>query len=233
MPLRRIFLVGTASLATLAALIAVATVLVGSFGETEGKIFATMGATFVAGSTLLAGVALLERDDARVLGYAAAIVAVCAFVLWTEQIWVQHDSSAYGRALGAVAVWAVAALLACVARLMTRSKRLRRTLFRATFAATAGAAVTATVLVARQNGDGWQLLAVLLILALLGETLTPILDRLERTRAEPAAVQERMLGVVAGAAVIAVKNGTGRRAVDLDGRRVALADDEVVVVRPS
>jgi hypothetical protein len=59
MPLRRVFLLGAAALASVAALVAIVAVVNGDFGETEGKIFATLAATFVAGSTAIAGVALL------------------------------------------------------------------------------------------------------------------------------------------------------------------------------
>jgi len=43
MSLRRVFLLGAAALASVAALVAIVTVLTGSFGDTEGKIFATLG----------------------------------------------------------------------------------------------------------------------------------------------------------------------------------------------
>ena len=82
MSLRRIFLLGAATLASVAALVAIAAVLRGDFGETEGKIFATLAATFVAGSTAMAGVALevgirmIERDPPDVEGAAAFATAV-------------------------------------------------------------------------------------------------------------------------------------------------------------
>ena len=61
---------------------------------------------------------------------------------------------------------------------MTGSPRLRaHAASRPTAGAAAGAALVASVMILRENGDGWQLFAVLLILALLGEALTPILER--------------------------------------------------------
>jgi hypothetical protein len=47
--LRKVYLKGAAALAAVAALLAIATVLQGDFGETGGKIFPTIAATFVAG----------------------------------------------------------------------------------------------------------------------------------------------------------------------------------------
>lgn len=57
MSLRRAFLLGAAALASVAALVAIVTVVSGDFGETEGKIFATLATTFAAGSALVAGLA--------------------------------------------------------------------------------------------------------------------------------------------------------------------------------
>ena len=78
----------------------------------------------------------------------------------------------------------------------------------------------------RENGDGWQLFAVLLILALLGEALTPILERYAAPDDGPA---ERLLGVVGGAEVVAVR---GRREAVLVGDRLErLRPRESVLVR--
>ena len=81
-------------------------------------------------------------------------------------------------------------------------------------------------MILRENGDGWQLFAVLLILTLLGEALTPILERYAVSDDAPA---ERLLGVVAGAEVIAVR---GRReAVRIGERLEPLRAGESVLIR--
>ena len=77
MPLRALFLLGAAALVSVAALVAIGTVLNGDFGETEGKIFATLATTFVAGSTVIAGLACLGRGVSRSLGLAGVGLA-CA-----------------------------------------------------------------------------------------------------------------------------------------------------------
>jgi hypothetical protein len=233
MQLRRIFLFGTVTLVSVAALVAIVAVLGGSFGSTEGKIFATIAATFVAGSAVVAGVALIERGAARPLGYAGVVLATCGFVLWTEEIWAGHDSDAYWKVLGLVLTWSLALLLVTAARLMTRSPRLLRTLYRATAAAAAGAALVASVLILRENGDGWQLFAVLLILSVLGETLTPILERVAAVPEEGRAAQERVLGRVPGAVVVAVRSSAGQSLVVVGTREFRLGPDEHVAVRPT
>ena len=228
MPLRRIFLLGAATLASVAALVAIAAVLNGDFGDTEGKIFATLAATFVAGSTAIAGVALLARGVSRPLGLAGLVLATGGYVLWAEQIWAQHDSDGYWKLLTIVLAWTLAVLVATTSRLMSNAPRVVHTLYPATAAVAALAALTITVMVLRGDGDGWQLFAVLLILAILGEILTPILDRYAAAADTPG---ERLLGTIGGASVFAVR---GRpRTVQVGQAAITLRDDEGIVVRPA
>jgi hypothetical protein len=226
-PLRRIFLLGAATLASVAALVAIAAVLNGDLGETEGKIFATLAATFVAGSTAIAGVALLARGASRPLGLAGLVLAAGGYVLWAEQIWAEHHSDTYWKLLTIVLTWTLAVLVATTSRLMSNAPRVVGTLYPATAATAALAALTVTVMILREEGDGWQLFAVLLILAVLGEILTPILDRYAAAADAPG---ERLLGTVGGASVFAVR---GRpRTVQVGQAAISLRDDEGIVVRP-
>jgi hypothetical protein len=230
--LQRLFLLGAATLASVAALVAIVAVLNGDFGETEGKLFATLATAFVAGSTSIAGLACLARGVSRPVGALGIVLASAGFLLWAEQIWAEHDSETYWKLLGLVLTWTLATLIVTTTRLMTRSPQLVRTLYRVTVAATAGAALVVSVMLLRESGDGWQLFAVFLILALLGEVLTPILQRYVVTPAEPGAPAERVLGIVGDAIVVAVRSAAGRRLVRVGGRDVALDEDEIVVVRP-
>jgi FtsH-binding integral membrane protein len=226
MPLRRIFLLGAAGLASLAALVAIGAVVSGNFGETEGRIFATIATTFVAGSTALAAIAFLARGASPPLGYIGLALAVFGYLLWAEQIWAEHDSDRYWEFLGIVLAWTLAALITMTNRLLLHSPRLVRTLYPATAAMAGLAATTVTVMVLRENGDGWQLFAIFVILAVLGEILAPILDRYAASGDAPA---ERVLGTVAGAAVIAVRGDRG--VVRIGEDEIPLRSGERVVVR--
>ena len=232
MPLRRIFLLGAATIVSVAALVAIGAILNGDFGETEGKIFATLATAFVAGSTAIAGIACLERSVSRPFGVLGVVLATAGFLLWTEQIWQEHHSDGYWKLLGLVLISTLVVLVVTTTRLMTRSPRLLRSLYPATAAAAALAGLTVSIMVLRENGDGWQLFAVLLILALLGETLTPILERFV---SEPAsdALSERVLGEIAGAVVVAVRGRGPARSVHLGSCEVPVADDERIVIRPA
>jgi hypothetical protein len=57
MSIRRLFWLGAAVLFSVAALVAIAAVLDGSFGTTQEHILETCGIAFVFGATTLAGVA--------------------------------------------------------------------------------------------------------------------------------------------------------------------------------
>jgi hypothetical protein len=230
--LRRIFLLGAATLVSVGALVAIAAIVNGNFGETEGKIFATLATAFVAGATAIAGIACLERSVARPFGLLGVILASGGFLLWADQIWQGHDSTRYWKVLGVILIWTLVVLVVTTTRLMTRAPQLLRSLYPATAVAAVAAGLTITAMVLRGNGDGWQLFAVLLILALLGEALTPILQRFVTTPAAEAPA-ERVLGEIAGAVVLAVNAGRGERSIRLGDREIPLADGERVVIRPA
>jgi hypothetical protein len=227
MSYRRLFLLGAACLACIAALLAIGAVLTGDFGETDVKLFATLATTFVAGSTVIAGLALLGRGASAPLGLAGIVLAAAGFALWAAQIWGGFDSPAYWKLLGVVTAWALATLIATTTRLLLTSPSLVRSVYRATAAAAAGAAGAATVMILRENGDGWQVFAVLLILAVLGEALAPVLERFQAAGEEPL---ERVLGVIAGVEVVAVRGRHGG-SVQIGGRSAHLTAGESVVVR--
>ena len=232
MRLRRIFLLGAATLVSVAALVAIGAILNGDFGETEGKIFATLATAFVAGSALIAGIACLEASVTRIFAGLGIGLAILGFVLWTEQIWAEHHSEGYWKLLGFILIWTLVLLVVTTTRLMTRSPLLLRRLFPATAAAAAAAGLTVTAMVLLENGDGWQLFAIFLILALLGETLTPILQRFVVT-AQGDEHSERVLGEIAGAVVVAVRGHNADRSVQLGNKEVPVANDERIVIRPA
>jgi hypothetical protein len=177
MSLRRMFLLGAATIVSLAALVAITAILTGGFGTTDAKIFGTLATAFVAAATAVAGMACLERDVAQAAGVFGIAVASIGFILWTEEIWAEHGSGSYWKVLGLVLIWTIAALIVTTTRLMARSLRIVRTLSRPTGAAAVAAGFVVSLMVLRESGDGWQLFSVLLVLAVLGEILTPIAQR--------------------------------------------------------
>ena len=232
MSLRRIFLLGAAALICVAALGAIVAIVHGDFGDTEGKFFSTLATAFVAGSAAIAGIACLEHSVARPFGVLGVGLSLVGFVLWTDQISQQHHSDSDWKLLGLILIWTLVLLVVTTTRLMTRSPLLVRRLYPATSAAAVGAGLTVSVMVLNEHGDGWQLFAVLLILALLGEMLTPILERYVTTPVEGVPA-ERVLGEIGGAIVVAVRARGRGRSLLLGDHEVALEDGERVVIRPA
>ncbi len=77
----RVFWIGAAAILIAAALIAVAAILRGDFGETEAQILGTLLALLVAGATGISGLALVERREVPTLGWVAVGGAALCFVL--------------------------------------------------------------------------------------------------------------------------------------------------------
>jgi hypothetical protein len=230
LPLRRLFLLGTLAVAAIAALLAIAAVLGGGFDDGQWRVLATIFATYVAGSCLIAALALRDRETSLVLAYALVAIATVAWLLWVEQIWNENSSDAWWHVLGLLLIWTLALVLVAVARLMSRSEYLARRLYPATAAAALAAALTISVMVLRDDGSGWRLFAVLLILAGLGETAIPIVERYRRAPIGTLPA-ERVLAAVGGVVVLAA-NGRGKgRLVEVDGNTFGLRDNEIVVIR--
>ena len=177
----------------------------GEFTETDGKILGTLGAAFLAGSSSLAGLALIDRRDLVALGWAVAATGGIGFVVLTWQVW--HEFSSEN--------WSLDTVVAVVAGLMLATSRLLYRRFEWLYWTSAGlTAVTAVLFVwaihVQPDGDNWgKALGTLGILTVLAWFLVPVLGR--SSAATPAA--ERVVG-----------RGPGRVEVEL-------AEGETLVVR--
>jgi hypothetical protein len=205
--MRRLFWIGAAGLLGLAALIAIAALLRGEFTETDGKILGTLGAAFLAGSTSLAGLALVDRRDLVPLGWAVALGGVAGFALLTWQVWTEFDSEAWS--LDTVTLLGGGLLLA-TSRLLLRDRALTWLWRVSAVLTTLASATFVWAIHADPDGDNWgKALGTLGILTVLAWFLVPVLGR---TRSA-AASSERV-----------VAEGPGRVEVEL-------AAGETLVVR--
>jgi hypothetical protein len=221
--LRRIFWIGAAAILVAAALVALVAVLRGDFSDTDGRILGTLAATLFAGSTLVAGLALVERGG-RGLGWAAVAIAGPAFAAIAYAIWDfvfdgDGDSWRWGW-MGVLAL--VAALIAVTARLRARTPPLVRLAALAGGLAAAAAAATAVAIWRDDPGDTFgRAIAVLWILTGLSYLLVPVLQRF--TAAGHAPGEVRILAELDGVELIATRS----RSVTIDprlepGERLAL-----------
>lgn len=221
--LSRIFWIGAAAIIIAAALVALTAVLRGSFSETDGRILGTLGAVLLAGSTLVAGLALVDRGG-RVLGWGAVGVSVPGFAALVYAIWdLTFDGEENAWQWGWTgALVLVAALVAVSAQLLARSPLVARL---AWLAGGLAAAATAASIVAIWNEDpgstAGKAIAVLWILSALAYFLVPVLQRF--TSAGVPETAERVIAELDGVALVATHAREGAIDVRLEpGERLLL-----------
>jgi hypothetical protein len=230
MSIRRLFWLGAAILFSVAALVAIAAVLGGDFGETQGRVLATCAIAFVCGATALAGFACLDRGVIQLVAWIAIALGLGSFALWTGAAWQESPGTGYWQVTGVFGVWTLAALVVTTLRLLASSPKLLGTVVPGTWAAAALAAVVSSEMILATDGGPWQLVVVLVILTALGYALTPALQRFSAV-AEGAPAAERLLGTLGGIDVFAVR-GEGR-SVTIGSKRMQLASNEGIVLRES
>jgi hypothetical protein len=228
MSIRRLFWLGAAILFSIAALVAIAAVLTGSFGTTQEHILETCCIAFVCGAATLAGLACIDRGVLQLIGWITVALGIATFATWTGAIWKESTSDGYWKVAGVLSIWTVAALIVTTLRLLASSPRLLSTLVPATWATAAVAAAVGTEMTLRDDSGPWKLEVVLVILTALGYALTPVLQRYWGS-AETRSTTERLLGTLGTIEVFAVR-GEGRW-VTIGSSRTQLSSGEGIVLR--
>jgi hypothetical protein len=227
--IRRLFWLGAAVLFSVAALVAIAAVLSGSFGATQEHILETCCIAFVCGAATLAGLACIDRGVIQPVGWVTVVLGITSFAVWVGGVW-QHDAgTTYWKLAGLLGLWTVAALVVTTLRLLASSPRLLGTLVPATWAAAVIAAAVSTEMIVSEDGGPWKLVVVLVILTVLGYALTPVLQRFWAGAETPQPAAERLLGTLGGIEVFAVRGE--ERSVTIGTNRARLASSEGIVLR--
>jgi 4-amino-4-deoxy-L-arabinose transferase-like glycosyltransferase len=188
---RRILLLCVAGLLSASALLAIAILLVGRFGSTEGKILGSTALLAGYGLIALPAVMLFDQGRLRALALATASLATVSAALALAFVWTSSHPDALGRLTGTATVLA----LACtqVSILSTRRRERDSVVVRRLFAASCGtgvlAAVAASALLWAQPHAGTypRLLGALVVLDLALVALQPVL-----ARARPAGPVHRL-----------------------------------------
>ena len=92
--IRRLFWLGAAVLFSVAALVAIAAVLGGSFGTTQENILEMCGIAFVCGAATLAGLACIDRGVIPTVGWLTVVLGIATFAVWTGGVW--QDDAGHG-----------------------------------------------------------------------------------------------------------------------------------------
>lgn len=231
MSVRRLFWLGAAVLFSIAALVAMAAVLGGSFGDTQARTFETCGIAFVCGAAALTGPACHDRGVIRPVAWAAIALGVASFLAWTGGVWTDTSHNAYWKLAGVLGVWMLVALVVTTLRLLASSPRVLTALVPATWGAAVLTGLVATEMILAEDGGPWQLVVVLVILTALGYALTPALQRFWSAGEAPekSEASARLLGSLGDIEFFAVRGDA--RSVTIGSTRARLDSGEGVVLR--
>lgn len=176
---RRALLAGIAASLTATALLAVGILLLGHFGETEGRILATTALLAAYGLLALPGGLLL--DQARLPGLAAAVLTLAAggFAVAVTTVWWPDHPTELGKSLGTVTALAAASAQPAALALRRRERdpvSVRR-LYRVSSALVLAAATLVSVAIWAELESAlyFRVLGSLAVLDVLAVALQPVL----------------------------------------------------------
>jgi hypothetical protein len=225
---KRVLLFGVAGLLSASALLAIAILLVGRFGSTEGRILGSTALLAGYGIVALPAVWLLDQGRFRTLAVTTVWLAVVSAAVALASIWMSSPPEALSRSVGAATFFALAG--AQTAALSARRTERDPTVVRRLFAVSCGtgglfAVLGSALILAQPNGNLYpRLFGALVVLDLLLVALQPIL-----ARARPGgAVHHLRVAVDSGEAVavtieggdLATAAAKAIRSVEREGRHV-------------
>lgn len=178
---KRMLLLTVAVLLSISAVLAIAVLLIGRFGSTEGRILGSTALLGGFGLVALPAVVLLDKERARWLALAGVASAALASALALVSIWTPSSGDTLGRTVGSAAVVGVAfsQLCALTARRATGDPASVGRLYAASCATAAlAASLAVTFIWANPHGSlAPRILGAVVVLDLLLVALQPILAR--------------------------------------------------------
>ncbi len=178
---RRILLLCVAGLLSASALLAIAILLVGRFGSTEGKILGSTALLAGYGLIALPSVMLFDQGRLRALALATAALVAVSAALALASVWTPSRPDALGKSMGTATVFALACTQVSIlsARRRERDSVVVRRLFAASCGTGALAVVAASALLWAQPDGGTypRLFGALVVLDLALVALQPVLAR--------------------------------------------------------
>jgi hypothetical protein len=178
---KRLLLFGVAGLLSASALLAIAILLVGRFGSTEGRILGSTALLAGYGIVALPAVWLLDQGRFRTPAVTTVWLAAVSAALALAAVWTPSPPNALGRSVGVATFFALAGaqISALNARRAERDPPVVRRLFAVSCGTGGLIAVLGSALIAAQPRDNVypRLFGALVILDLLLVALQPILAR--------------------------------------------------------
>jgi hypothetical protein len=199
--LLRLFWIGAAAILVVAALVALAAVVSGSFDSTDGKILASLGTLLLAGAVATVGASLREARRAPGVGAILAVATPVLGLVAVAAIWNDFDSSPLARAAGSSYVLLATGLLVGTARVLVGDRTTLLPLFFVNCGlAVLGATLSVIAILAGDASAGYgKLVAAVWILAVLAYLLIPVGRRLSAAPATTTTEGPRRIDLDAGA----------------------------------
>jgi hypothetical protein len=218
------------SLAATAAL-AIGVLILGDFGETEGRVLATTLAISVAGLLALPAAVLLEQGRSTVLAGTTIALTAAAFVTFEYVMWLADDSEGGWKTVGTLI--AATAASTQISGLTTRLRAGDRQAVRLVYASAVGLVllIAAMVIAAIWNeiddGGYYRTLAALAVLNVFLIVVQPLLRKLEPATGAPSGFRIRVATDPGGEEELELSGrdfadavARAIRKLECDGRRV-------------
>jgi hypothetical protein len=181
---RRAFLGAVVVSLVLTAAIAIVTLLLGDFGETEARILLTTASISFFSLFALPGSILVEQQRMQGLALASVALAVLGFLLALNMIWIQWDDAGEGsvKSFLVVAIVALATTQASGVELRRRdgdSAWVRRIIVASHVSAAVAAVLGSIAVLDEIDDDGFlRVLGAIVIANVLLVALQPVLRRM-------------------------------------------------------
>jgi hypothetical protein len=186
-PVRRLLLLAVAGLLSASALLAIGILLLGHFGDTEGRILSTTALLAGYGLISLPSTILLDQRRSRSLACTGVGLAVVAAALSVATVWTEDPAKWLGKTMGTTAVTAVAAAQAAALTARRRDDdpvSVRRLFALSCVLAAVVAAMAAAAIWWEIDSSGfYRVFGAAFVLDLLTVALQPILVRARPTAA--------------------------------------------------
>ena len=217
----RALLLVVAALMCAAAALAIGILLLGDFGDTEGRVLATTFLLAAFGALAVPAAILWDQRRLPALAALVAVLAALGATLNTVAVWWEGAGDQLGKAIGTVMV-----LLAVAVVTAALAARPRHRLFLPSVALGCLVATMATVAIWAEieSSPYFRLLGALVVLEVLLVALQPVLLRLRRAQAErPLRIADssgRTIDVAVRSASLAEAVASAIRSVESEGGHV-------------